>query len=110
MSGETQRRLILNMSMSLDGFVASRDGMVDWLGTGEQHGATRHHANLEMIGQAGLIVIERGAYQDMFQACSSSDSPMARLINRLPKVVFSDTLDRVEWENARLNDAESRTG
>jgi dihydrofolate reductase len=105
MTEETQRRLILHMSVSLDGFVASRDGVVDWLGTGEQHGATRHHANLEMIGQAGLIVIGRGAYQDMFQAWSSSDSPMARLINRLPKVVFSDTLDRVEWENARLNDA-----
>jgi dihydrofolate reductase len=105
MTEETQRRLILHMSVSLDGFVASRDGVFDWLGTGEQHGATRHHANLEMIGQAGLIVIGRGAYQDMFQAWSSSDSSMARLINRLPKVVFSDTLDRVEWENARLNDA-----
>jgi dihydrofolate reductase len=105
MSAEAQRRLILHMSVSLDGFVAGRDGTVDWLGTGGQYGATRHQANLEMIGQVGLIVIGRGAYQDMFQAWSSSESPMARLINRLPKVVFSDSLEKVEWENARLNEA-----
>jgi dihydrofolate reductase len=105
MSDEAQRRLILHMSMSLDGFIARRDGVVDWLGSGAQHGGTRHHANLEMIGQAGLIVIGRGAYQGMVQAWSTSDSPMARLINRLPKVVFSDSLERVEWENARLNQA-----
>ena len=44
------RRLILHMSVSLDGFVAGSDGTIDWLGTGEAHNATRHHANLEMIG------------------------------------------------------------
>jgi dihydrofolate reductase len=58
-----------------------------------------------MIGQAGLIVIGRGAYRDMVQAWPTSDSPMGRLINRLPKVVFSDSLETVEWENARLNEA-----
>jgi len=105
MSPDAQRRLILHMSVSLDGFVAGRDGLVDWLGTGKQHGATRHHANLEMIGQAGLIAVGGGAYQDMAQAWSTSDSPMAQLINRLPKVVFSDSLEKVEWENARLNEA-----
>jgi dihydrofolate reductase len=105
MSGDAQRRLILHMSMSLDGFVAGRDGTVDWLGTGEHYGRIRHHANLEMIGLAGLLVVGRVAYQEMAPAWSSSDSPMARLINRLPKVVFSDSLDSVEWENARLNEA-----
>lgn len=105
MSGDAQRRLILHMSVSLDGFIARLDGGVDWLGTAEQHGATRHRANREMIGQVGLIVLGRGAYEGMAEAWRTSDSPMARLINRLPKVVFSDSLDAVEWENARLNEA-----
>jgi dihydrofolate reductase len=105
MKGEAQRRLILHMSVSLDGFVAGRDGVIDWLASDDQHGATRHHANLEMIGQAGLIVLGRGAYEEMASAWSSSDSPMAQLINALPKVVFSDSLDTVDWENARLNEA-----
>jgi hypothetical protein len=30
-NGPAQRRLILYMSMSLDGFVARRDGVIDWL-------------------------------------------------------------------------------
>ncbi len=105
MNAEPQRQLILHMSVSLDGFVARKDGVVDWLGTGEQQGATRHHANLEMIGQVGLIVIGRGAYEDIVRACPSSDTPMGRLFIRLPMVVFSDSLDTVEWENARLNEA-----
>ena len=101
----SERRLILHMSTSLDGFIGQRSGVVDWLGTGADHGATRHRLNLEMIGQAGMIVLGRGAYEGMAEAWSTSDSPMARLINHLPKVIFSDSLDTVDWENTQLNDA-----
>jgi len=99
MSGEVQRRLILHMSVSLDGFsAAGRDAprSVD-------HGNVRHQANLEMIGQVGVIAIGRGAYEEMAQAWASSDSPMARLINALPKVVFSTSLAALDWENAVLD-------
>lgn len=105
MTAEAQRRLILHMSVSLDGFVARKDGVIDWVGTGEQHGATRHHAKLEMNRAGRPDRHRRGAYQDMVQAWPSSDTLMGRLINRLPKVVFSNSLDMVEWENARLNEA-----
>jgi dihydrofolate reductase len=99
MSSEAQRRLILHMSVSLDGFsAAGRDipGRVD-------HGSVRHRANLEMIGQVGLIAMGRGAYEEMAQAWATSDSPMARLINALPKVVFSTSLAAVDWANASLD-------
>jgi dihydrofolate reductase len=99
MSAEAQRRLILHMSVSLDGFSAAgreTPGSVD-------QGAARHQANLEMIGQVGLIAMGRGAYEGMAGAWATSDSPMARLINALPKVIFSTTLDAVDWENAVLN-------
>jgi riboflavin biosynthesis pyrimidine reductase len=33
MSGDAQRRLILHMAVSLDGFVARSDGVIDWLST-----------------------------------------------------------------------------
>ena len=99
MSGEPQRRLILHMSVSLDGFSASgreTRGSVD-------RGAARHHANLEMLGQAGLIAMGRGACVEMAPAWATSDSPMARLINALPKVVFSTSLDAVDWPNASVS-------
>jgi len=99
MSGEVQRRLILHISVSLDRFSAAgreSPGNMD-------HGSARHQANLAMIGQAGLIAIGRGAYEHMARAWATSDSPMARLINALPKVVFSTSLTAVDWENAVLN-------
>jgi dihydrofolate reductase len=109
MSGEPQRRLILHMSVSLDGFVARDGGVIDWLTPRDEHavdhGDTRHHMNLEMLGQIGLIVIGRGAYEEMVRAWPGTASPMGRLMDGLPKVVFSDSLDAVEWENARLNEA-----
>jgi dihydrofolate reductase len=98
-SGEPQRRLILHMSVSLDGFSAAgraAPGSVD-------RGDARHRANLEMLGRAGLIAMGRGAGVEMAPAWASSDSPMARLINALPKVVFSTSLDGIDWPNASIN-------
>jgi dihydrofolate reductase len=108
MSAEPHRRLILHMSMSLDGFVARRDGVIDWLDAGRSdvdHGDHRHHANLEMLGQIGLIVLGRGAFEEMRSAWSGSDSAMARVLNALPKVVFAHGGSEVEWNEARLTDA-----
>ena len=103
----SERQLILHMSVSLDGFVARSDGMIDWLGPSGpvDHGDRRHRANLEMLGQAGLIVIGRGACEEMAGAWSSSDSPMAVLINSLPKLVYSQSLSEVSWNNARVSRA-----
>jgi dihydrofolate reductase len=103
-----QRQLILHMSMSLDGFVARTDGVIDWLSSPNaavDHGDRRHRANLELLGQIGTIVIGRGAYEDMVQGWPGSDNPMAVLMNTLPKVVFSQSLSEVTWSNARISRA-----
>lgn len=62
------RQLILHMSVSLDGFVARTDGVIDWLsgGEGPDHGDRRQRANLELLGQVGTIVLGRGT------SCSSA--------------------------------------
>lgn len=100
----TARRLILHMSVSLDGFVARRPGEIEWLQpAGEPFdacGAARHTANLELIGRVGGIVLGRGAYEEMGPAWSASDSPMARLLNSLPKLVFASSEPEFEWSNA----------
>jgi dihydrofolate reductase len=104
----TERQLILHMSVSLDGFVAPSDGVIDWLtpGDGVDHGDRRHRANLEMLGQVGLIMMGRGAYDQMAEAWSSSDSPMAVLINALPKIIYSQTLSgKPSWSNTRISRA-----
>ena len=103
----SERRLILHMSVSLDGFVARSDGVIDWRTPRGpvDHGDRRHRANLEMLGQVGLIVLGRGAYEEMAEAWASSDSPMAVLINALPKIVYSQSLTEVSWSNTRLSRA-----
>jgi dihydrofolate reductase len=40
----------------------------------------------------------------MGPAWASSESPMAQLMNALPKVVFSESLTELDWNNARLNE------
>lgn len=105
----SERQLILHMSVSLDGFVAREDGVIDWLSsrsaTGLDHGARRHRANLELLGQIGTIVMGRGGYEDMSEGWASSDNPMAKLMNGLPKVVFTQSLSDVTWNNARISRA-----
>lgn len=109
MTGEPQRQLILHMSVSLDGFVAHSDGVIDWHSDqgrgGMDHGARRHRANLELLGQVDTIVMGRGGYVDFEKGWSGSDNPMAVLMNGLPKVVFSQSLSEVTWNNARLSRA-----
>ena len=104
MSGEpAQRRLILYMSMSLDGFAARRDGTMDWLGDKPRHGAHRQRAVAELLGQIGMLVLGRGGGTEMAQAWPSSTSPTGELMNALPKVVFSSTLTELDWSNARVS-------
>ena len=98
-------RLILLMSASLDGFLARGVGEMDWLAEGgevaDRAGDARHGANLELLGQAREIVLGRGAYDEMAEVWDSSESPMARRINELPKLVFSSSEPEYRWVNAR---------
>jgi dihydrofolate reductase len=103
-SGEpAQRRLILYMSMSLDGFAARRDGTMDWLGDKQRHGAHRQRAVAELLGQTGMLALGRRGGKDMAQAWPGSISPTGELMNALPKVVFSSTLTELDWSNARVS-------
>jgi dihydrofolate reductase len=105
MSATAPSKLILCMSASLDGFLAREVGVIDWLAeageVADAAGAARHLGNLELLGRAGLIVLGRGAYDEMGPAWSGSDNPMARLMNSTPKLVFSRTAPEFEWANAR---------
>ena len=96
------RRLILLMSVSLDGFAARADHSIDWLGD-YAYGAQRHRITLEALHEIGLIVIGGRAAREMSSAWSSSDSPMARLINALPKLVFSQSSEPIDWANTRIS-------
>ena len=106
MSVEDERRLILHMSVSMDGFVNQSDGKIDWhapRGEGAvDNGAQRHRINLELESQIDLIVMGSGAYTEMSQGWMGSDTPMAEFINGVPKLVFTQSLQELEWNNATI--------
>jgi dihydrofolate reductase len=92
------------MGVSLDGFIADRDGRIDWAAPDEE--LLRFHN--EQTREIGAHVCGRGLYEDMLgweTAEETRSNPLelefARIWKAIPKVVFSTTLERVEG-NARL--------
>lgn len=99
--------LILSMSVSVDGFIADRDGAFGWSVPGEEQ--FRFH--LTQVRELGSILCGRKLYQTML-AWETDPSlredelgaAFADAWSALPKIVFSRTLDTVQG-NARLAEA-----
>ncbi|MDO9353390.1 MAG: dihydrofolate reductase family protein [Solirubrobacteraceae bacterium] len=96
--------LICSMSVSIDGFIADRDGDFGWT---EPHEERFRHSLREVQG-LGAYLLGRRLYEAMRvweTEPAMRDSPdkdaFADAWITLPKVVFSRSLDRVEG-NARL--------
>ncbi|MCX5495046.1 dihydrofolate reductase family protein [Kaistia dalseonensis] len=81
------RRLILKMSMSLDGFVGGPNGEVDWLMKGFDDAASAWI--IEGLWRGGLHIMGSRTYQDMVAYWPSSTEPYAPPMNAIPKVIFS---------------------
>jgi dihydrofolate reductase len=56
----------------------------------------------EMENQIDTILFGRVTYQMMAAYWPTSTEPEARMMNELPKLVFSRTLTKVDWNNSRL--------
>jgi dihydrofolate reductase len=96
------RKVIAAINMTLDGFCDHTAGIADE----ELH----QHYN-ELLIQAGAILYGRITYQLMESSWPdlvknpTGNKPMdefAVIIQNIPKIVFSHTLNNVEWENAKL--------
>src|SRR3712207_5234443 len=97
--------LIYSMSVSVDGFIADREGGFDW--TGPSDDLFRFH--LEQVGALGGYLLGRRLYEAMLVwetdpslRDTESWAAFADVWCALPKVVFSRTLRSVEGKNARL--------
>src|SRR3954463_12463323 len=81
------RELILNMSMSLDGFVAGPNGELDWIFRNSSEESRSWAAG--RLSKMGLHAMGSSSYQSMADYWPTSDSPFARPMNEIPKAVFS---------------------
>jgi dihydrofolate reductase len=94
------RRLILQMGVSIDGFVAALDGSHPW-GYEREDAATKRW-KLDSVQAAGAHLMGRVTYQDMAAFWPSSTSEYAVPMNEIPKVVFSKTLEDAGWAETRI--------
>lgn len=87
--------LVLKMSVSLDGYVASPDGSTGW----EAAGRSPDGANwvLDTISNARLHLVGAATYARWAEFWPTAGGPFAEPMNAIPKVVFSDSLESAEW-------------
>jgi dihydrofolate reductase len=99
-------KLIYSMSVSLDGFVNGPDGSIEWVRVDEE----LHSAFNEEARSVGAFLYGRRMYELMTDYWPTAESDpsatpveieFARIWEEKPKVVFSRTLERVDW-NSRL--------
>jgi dihydrofolate reductase len=113
-SGGHGRALVYSMGVSLDGFVAGPDREIDWAAPDEE----LHRFHNEQTRAVGAHLLGRRLYEEMLYwetagvdgaagepELGEPELEFAAIWKRLPKVVFSRTLDRVEG-NATLAGAD----
>ena len=91
----SDRKVILKMVMSLDGFATSPDGTHEWMF--EWFDDDSSERNLRALEEAGVHAMGRRSYEIMGPHWVASEGPIATAMNEKPKAVFSHTLDMAEW-------------
>jgi dihydrofolate reductase len=99
------RKVIFSMGASLDGFIAGPDGEIDWSAPDEE----LHRFHNQQMREIGAHLCGRGLYETMVYWETADQNPsaaeyeleFARIWKDLPKIVFSQSLEKVEG-NARL--------
>jgi len=94
------RNLILQMSMSIDGYVTMADGSHARPFATESD--ARREWKLAKLRAAGAHIMGRATYVEMATYWPTSTSDYAAPMNEIPKVVFSKTLERADWHESRI--------
>ena len=94
------RKVILKMVVSLDGFATSPDGTHDWMFEWFDEDSTAR--NLRALDEAGVHAMGRRSYEIMGPHWTASGGSIADAMNSKPKAVFSRTLTSAEWGPAEI--------
>lgn len=95
------RKLIVWNMMTLDGyFEGSKPWEIDWhdYGWGEE----LKRFSLDQMQEVGTLLFGRKTYEGMAGYWQTAKGETAELMNSIPKVVFSNTLETAGWNNMRL--------
>jgi dihydrofolate reductase len=94
------RQVVLQMGVTLDGYVAGRGGAGDW-------GLPPEHPDVQAwkvasLNKAGTHIMGRVTYEQMASHWPDATGEYADFMNSLPKVVFSRTLPAANWAGSRI--------
>ncbi len=97
------RKLLLFMMVTLDGFFEGPNQDINWHNVDEEF----NDFAIAQLNEVDTLLFGRRTYEMMAsywptEAAKQDDPIVADKMNSLPKIVFSNTLSAVEWENTRL--------
>ncbi len=97
------RKVFVFNMITLDGLFEGPNHELDWHNVDDEF----NEFAIDQLNEIGTLLFGRVTYQLMESywptAAAIKDDPIvAGKMNTLPKIVFSRTLDKVEWNNSRL--------
>ena len=92
--------LVLKMSISLDGYVASLDGNTDWIAAGRSDDSTSWV--VETVRNAATHLIGAATYAAWAGYWPGASGPFAEAMNEIPRVVVSNSLTSADWGEAEI--------
>ncbi len=103
------RKIITTTWVTLDGFIAGPNGEMEWIG--EIYDEAMGTYENELVSEADTLLLGRVTYQSFAGSwphvpdnpnASEGEKEYARKLNAMRKLVFSKTLESVEWNNSTL--------
>ena len=97
------RKVYSFMVVTLDGFYEGPNGEFDWPNVDEEF----NEFGIEQLHDTDILLFGRATYEGMASywptpAAREDDPQVAELMNTLPKVVVSTTLESADWAETRL--------
>jgi dihydrofolate reductase len=92
------RKVIVSIFVSLDGSFEGPNKELDWHVWDDE----MEQYMGDLLNNVDAILLGRVAYQLLADYWPSSTENLAPRLNNLPKIVFSKTLEKAEWNNSRL--------
>ncbi|MFB6456763.1 dihydrofolate reductase family protein [Chitinophaga sp. Hz27] len=104
------RKLIMKMSMSVDGFVGGPNGEKDWVFRSSDEASRDWSA--AQVAEAGLIIMGRKSFETLSLYWPTAAGPFAGPMNDTPKAVFTQKGFKTSpsvvdsWTTARVFDGD----
>ncbi len=97
------RKVFMFNLVTLNGFFEGPNQDISWHHVDEQF----NEFAVDQLHEIGILLFGRVTYHLMAsywptELAKTDDPVVAGLMNDMPKIVFSKTLDKAEWENSKL--------